>query len=173
MAADDTPVETTADGRWVVVDGRRWRASDPSIPEALRTELVGELMDARRAVGAARRAGDEGAERNARDRVHAANVALGERGHPWWDEPTATSRDERIAATIEALASRRGERTFCPSDVARVVGGDSWRRSMDDVRVVLRHMAGSGDVEVLQRGRRLGHDDEWRGPIRVRRALAD
>ena len=42
-------------------------------------------MDARRAVGAAARAGDAEAERDARARVHAAKVDLGERGPTWWD----------------------------------------------------------------------------------------
>ena len=77
--------ERTPDGRYIVVDGRRWRASDPRLPEQRRQELVDELMAARRAVGAAKRAGDEEAERAARDRVHAAKVALGERGRPWWE----------------------------------------------------------------------------------------
>ncbi len=80
--------EKTPDGRYVIIDGRRWRATDPSIPESRRKELVSELMSARRAVGAAKRAGDEHAERRARDRVHAAKVALGERGEPWWEEPS-------------------------------------------------------------------------------------
>jgi hypothetical protein len=79
------PPEKTPDGRYVVIDGRRWRATDPSIPEERRRELVGELMSARRAVGAAKRAGDPVAERSARDRVHAAKVALGERGPKWWE----------------------------------------------------------------------------------------
>ena len=77
--------EKTPDGRYVVIDGRRWRATDPAIPEARRKELVSELMSARRAVGAAKKAGDAAAEREARDRVHAAKVALGERGEPWWE----------------------------------------------------------------------------------------
>lgn len=79
--------ERTPDGRYIVVNGRRWRASDPGLPEARRQELVDELMSARRAVGAAKRAADPEAERAARDRVHAAKVALGERGTPWWEEP--------------------------------------------------------------------------------------
>jgi uncharacterized protein len=82
-----TAPERTPDGRYIVVDGRRWRASDPGLGEARRAELVSELMSARRAVGAAKRAGDPVAERAARDRVHAAKVALGERGTPWWIEP--------------------------------------------------------------------------------------
>jgi hypothetical protein len=80
-----TDPERTPDGRYIVVDGRRWRASDPRLPEERRQELVNELMEARRAVGAAKRAGDAEAERAARARVHAAKVALGERGKPWWE----------------------------------------------------------------------------------------
>ncbi len=79
--------ERTPDGRYIVVNGRKWRASDPGLPVGRRQELVNELMDARRAIGAAKRADDHEAERAARDRVHAAKVALGERGTPWWEEP--------------------------------------------------------------------------------------
>ena len=81
--------ERTPDGRYIVVNGRRWRASDPNLPEERRRELVAELMSARRAVKAATAGGDENAERAARERVHAAKVALGERGTPWWEEPRA------------------------------------------------------------------------------------
>lgn len=79
--------ERTPDGRYVIIDGRRWRATDPSIPEERRQELVHELMSARRAVGAAKRKDDAEAERAARARVHAAKVALGERGPKWWERP--------------------------------------------------------------------------------------
>lgn len=77
-------VERTEDGRYVVVDGRRWRATNPNLSEERRRELVAELMAARRAVRAAKGAGDEEALREARRRVHEAKVALGERGPPWW-----------------------------------------------------------------------------------------
>lgn len=87
MGAGD--VERTPDGRHVVSDGRRWRASDPSLPEERRQELVDELMRARRAVGVAKRAADAEAERLARARVHAAKVGLGERGPTWWERPGA------------------------------------------------------------------------------------
>jgi hypothetical protein len=82
-----TEPSRTPDGRYIVVNGRRWRASDPGLSEERRAELVSELMSARRAVGAAKRADDAGAERAARDRVQAAKVALGERGPAWWDVP--------------------------------------------------------------------------------------
>jgi len=80
-------MEETPDGRYIVVNGRRWRKSDPSLPEERRTELVADLMQARRDVGAAKRAGDEAAIAEARSRVHSAKVALGERGPPWWEQP--------------------------------------------------------------------------------------
>ena len=84
------PPERTPDGRYIVVDGRRWRASDPAIPEARRAELTRVLMAWRREVRRTR--GTEG-EAAARAGVHAAKVALGERGTPWWEQ----SDDERRA----------------------------------------------------------------------------
>lgn len=86
-------VEHTADGRYVVIDGRRWRATDPSLPDDVAAGLRRELMSARRDVGAALRAQDAEAERAARARVHRAKTALGERGTPWWEQ----SADERRA----------------------------------------------------------------------------
>lgn len=84
------PPEKTPDGRYVVIDGRRWRATDPSIPEERRQELVRELMQARRDVGLANRSGDIAAEADARARVHAAKVALGERGPKWWERDVSS-----------------------------------------------------------------------------------
>lgn len=83
MAADP-PV--TPDGRYFVVRGRLWRKSNPALPETERVALVKALMDARRAVGAARRASDPVAEAAARKRVDEAKHALGERGAVWWHD---------------------------------------------------------------------------------------
>ena len=52
MATAEPPARTE-DGHSVVITGRRWRATDPAIPESFRQELVDELMSARRAVKAA------------------------------------------------------------------------------------------------------------------------
>ncbi|MFJ3659961.1 hypothetical protein ACIPPM_05760 [Streptomyces sp. NPDC090119] len=78
-----SPPEKTPDGHFVVINGRRWRATDPDVPEDTAARLRRHLMAARRAV---RDAKDEKAERAARDRVQRAKVALGERGTPWWEE---------------------------------------------------------------------------------------
>jgi len=97
--------ERTPDGRYVVVDGRRWRATDPDVPEDAAAELRRLLMAARRDVGAALRAGDADAERTARARVHAAKTALGERGTPWWDQ-APEERRARWEAGLAALRER-------------------------------------------------------------------
>ncbi|MFD6296575.1 hypothetical protein ACFWFU_17380 [Streptomyces sp. NPDC060235] len=100
MTADTGP-DRTPDGRYVVVGGRRWRATDPQIPEDVAARLRSHLMAARRAVAAARRAEDPEAERAARTRVHRSKVALGERGTPWWEQSDA----ERRARWREGLAA--------------------------------------------------------------------
>ena len=153
--------------RHLVVDGRRWRASDPGIPPALRTELVHELMAARRAVRAG--AGDPEALAAARRRVHDAKVALGERGAPWWEPAPVEAARERIASTIRTLLGHRpSEATICPSDVARVVASPSWRGSMALVRDVASGLATTGEVEVRQRGRPVD-PVAARGPLRYAR----
>ena len=76
----------TPDGRYFVVRGRLWRCTDPALPAPERDRLTRALMRARAAVGRARRAGDADAERAARAEVHAAKVALGERGPVWWTD---------------------------------------------------------------------------------------
>lgn len=87
-------MEHTSDGRHVVIKGRRWRATDPDIPEEVAARLRKQLMAARRAVGAALRSEDPVAERAARDQVQRAKVALGERGTPWWEQ-SANERQAR------------------------------------------------------------------------------
>lgn len=79
----------TPDGRYIVVRGRLWRASNPALPSADRTALVDALMAARRAVGRARLAGDRTAEHGAHVAVNIAKTALGERGPPWWTDGAA------------------------------------------------------------------------------------
>ncbi|NDK32487.1 DUF3253 domain-containing protein [Nesterenkonia haasae] len=148
--------ERTDDGRYIIVKGQKWRASDPAIPEGLRAELVKELMTARRLV---KTRGDE-----VRFRVHDAKVALGERGEPWW-APTDDGRSERIAATIRSLLRHRDGSSICPSDAARVVGGENWRELMAQVRQVAGALSSQGQISITQKGQPVAVDA--RGPIRL------
>jgi hypothetical protein len=77
---------TTPDGRYFVVRGRLWRATNPALPEAVRIALVQQLMDARRAVKAALGAQNAARLAQARAEVDAAKIALGERGPVWWTD---------------------------------------------------------------------------------------
>ncbi|MBA1232541.1 hypothetical protein G7013_23105 [Pseudomonas viridiflava] len=77
---------TTPDGRYFVVKGQLWRCSNPSLEEDERQRLVNALMDARRAVKAAKASGDAEQLEQARAEVDAAKVALGERGPVWWED---------------------------------------------------------------------------------------
>ncbi|QPG04737.1 hypothetical protein IT774_11060 [Salinimonas marina] len=76
----------TPDGRYMVVRGRLWRVSNPHLSEDKRESYVKSLMSARREVKAAKSANDDARLKAARDSVHAAKVALGERGPVWWDD---------------------------------------------------------------------------------------
>lgn len=89
----------TPDGRYIVVDGRLWRASNPALPDTVRQGLVEALMAARRAVKAALEAGDPDALGSARSRVHSAKEALGERGEVWWDDGAPDLNRRRIGNT--------------------------------------------------------------------------
>lgn len=76
----------TPDGRYLIVRGRLWRAANPHLAPEAKAHAIQALMGARRAVNAALRAGDKEAEKEARAHVHAAKVALGERGPVWWKD---------------------------------------------------------------------------------------
>jgi len=157
--AENEPSRTD-DGRYLVIDGRRWRASDPAIPEPLRQELVAELMAARRDVRTE--------AETARPRVQDAKVALGERGDPWW-QPTPDGQRERLAATIRALLRHRAETaTICPSDAARVVGGERWRELMDTARDVAAELVEQGTIVAQQQGKVVELNGA-RGAIRLAR----
>ena len=87
----------TPDGRYFVVKGRLWRTTDPHLAPEARQVLVDALMRARRAVGVAKKAGDQEAERAARADVDAAKRGLGERGPVWWTDG-APDYNRRMAA---------------------------------------------------------------------------
>lgn len=94
--------ERTADGRFIIVRGRRWRATDPSLDEDTAAALRSELGRARSALRTAR---DPGRIAAWRARVQLAKEGLGERGEAWW-EMSRTARSERAQQRLDALRER-------------------------------------------------------------------
>jgi hypothetical protein len=73
-----------------------------------------------------------------------------------------------ICHTILALVRQRGpEKTICPSEVARALGGQDWRPWMDEVRSRGVELALAGDIVITQQGNILPLD-HIKGPIRFR-----
>lgn len=164
-----TPGDDDDERRYLLIDGRRWRRSDPSIPPALRQQLVNELMAARRAVKTALAGDDDAMLKQARARVNDAKLALGERGRAWWLPANSEAQRQRLAAAIRALLRQRAaEKTICPSEAARIVGAASWRELMPMVRDVATELAEAGWLEITQRGQVV--TPPYRGAIRLRRA---
>ena len=92
--------EPADDERWLVVDGRRWRRQDPSLPDDVRRALLSHLGRGRSGVRAAR--GDDDALARTRRRTQLAKEGLGERGEPWWEQ-SADQRRARWEAALTAL----------------------------------------------------------------------
>ncbi|HEY0084893.1 MAG TPA: hypothetical protein VGB65_03180 [Allosphingosinicella sp.] len=90
---------TTPDERYIVVNGRLWRASNPHLAPDIRQALVDDLMNSRRAVKAALNAENPEALRLARSQVQAAKEALGERGGVWWTDGAPDLNRRLIANT--------------------------------------------------------------------------
>ncbi|WP_267423987.1 MULTISPECIES: biopolymer transporter Tol [unclassified Curtobacterium] len=93
------------DEHFFVVDGRRWRRTDPAVPEEIAAALRSHLGRGRNAVKQAKRAGDDAALEAARHRNGLAKHGLGERGPVWWERPEAdrVADAERARAELDAL----------------------------------------------------------------------
>lgn len=98
------------DEHFFVVDGRRWRRTDPAIPEDVAAALRSHLGHGRNAVRRTRRDGDDEALAAARRRNGLAKHGLGERGPEWWTRPEA----DRVADAERALAVLDGAQSDEP-----------------------------------------------------------
>ena len=72
-------------------------------------------------------------------------------------------------ALLDLLARRARGATVCPSEAARVVGGEQdWRPLMEPARAAARRLVARGEVEITQGGKVIDGSTA-KGPIRVRR----
>lgn len=74
----------------------------------------------------------------------------------------------RIAEKILSVATSRGTgKSTCPSEVARMLFPDDWRKHMKSVVDVAVHLQGRGKVVITQKGQPIDVD-HIKGPIRIR-----
>ncbi|NYE36310.1 hypothetical protein F4692_001414 [Nocardioides cavernae] len=88
--------------KWLVVDGRRWRRTDPAIPADALERLKSHLGRGRSGV---RTATSDAELRATRHRTQLAKVGLGERGTAWWEQTDAERRErwESALRDLDAL----------------------------------------------------------------------
>ncbi|RYD80830.1 MAG: DUF3253 domain-containing protein [Sphingobacteriales bacterium] len=73
-----------------------------------------------------------------------------------------------ISKTILDVACKRGpDKSTCPSEIARMLFGDEWRREMGQVREIAIDLHREGKVVITQKG--LPVDvDHIKGPVRIK-----
>ena len=72
-----------------------------------------------------------------------------------------------ITAAIRDLTAARGPaKSICPSEVARLLGGDDWRDLMPAVRDAAAELSDAGDVRVTRGGEPVDPRNPC-GPIRI------
>jgi len=104
-ASQKPTLEKKSDGHYIIVNGRRWRATDPLIPDAVLAELKHYLAKGRSGVRAKGGIGREDDEhvKLARARTGLAKLGLGERGKPEWWNTTDEDRKARWERALHEL----------------------------------------------------------------------
>ncbi|MBB2964195.1 DUF3253 domain-containing protein [Methylobacterium sp. R2-1] len=76
-----------------------------------------------------------------------------------------------IEETMLRLVSERGaDKTCCPSEIARALGGphpDGWSPLMQPVRRVAVRLTKEGRVQILRKGKPVDDPDDFRGIYRL------
>ncbi|KRE94211.1 hypothetical protein ASG76_12600 [Nocardioides sp. Soil774] len=98
----------TEDEKWLVVDGRRWRRTDPAIPADKLARLKSHLGRGRSGVRTATTDEELAATRH---RTQLAKTGLGERGPKWWEQSDAERRQRWTSALAELDALDGGRDT--------------------------------------------------------------
>jgi hypothetical protein len=73
-------------------------------------------------------------------------------------------------AILELTAAREPGKTICPSEAARLIGGDGWRARMGEVRAVAVRLAQAGRIVITRKGKPVNPAD-FKGVYRLRRPL--
>ncbi len=87
------------------------------------------------------------------------------------NQKTAESDVQLEAAILELLSERGRDKTICPSEAARLVGGkgsrDDWESLMEPARAAARRLVAAGRIVITQKGQ-IVDPSTAKGPIRLR-----
>ena len=108
-STEDGTDPAAMDERWLTIKGRRWRRTDPCLPEDVVEALKSHLGRGRSGVKIAKKNSDDALVAAARRRVGLAKHGLGERGPYWWDDREA-DRIARARSALEELDGLDGAR---------------------------------------------------------------
>jgi hypothetical protein len=86
-------------------------------------------------------------------------------------EKPAQTDSQLEAAILSLLAERGRDKTICPSEAAKAVGGKDtrhdWESLMEPARAAARRLVGAGRIVITQKGR-VVDPSTAKGPIRLR-----
>lgn len=71
---------------------------------------------------------------------------------PWFPGLTL-SRGEIKHAILECVTERGAGKSICPSEAARRLDPEDWRRLMKPVRNVAKALAAEGHIEIMRKGK--------------------
>jgi len=75
---------------------------------------------------------------------------------------------EKISDKILSVAAQRGkEKSTCPSEIARMLFPDDWRKYMNDIRDIAIDLQHQGKVTITQKGEAIDVS-RIKGPIRIK-----
>ncbi|MFC3414651.1 DUF3253 domain-containing protein [Algoriphagus hitonicola] len=72
-----------------------------------------------------------------------------------------------LKTAILEMCRKRGEASFCPSEVVRQLYPEDWRNFMDEVRAEAMTLYRLGEILVTQAGIAVDPQKEPNGPIRI------
>jgi len=74
------------------------------------------------------------------------------------------------AVILEKLSERDAGKSICPSDAAKALDPEAWRRQLGRVRATAIGMARQGRLVIIKKGKPVDPDD-FKGVIRLRLPL--
>lgn len=83
------------------------------------------------------------------------------------DEKSETQGTNTVREAILSLIAARGEgKTICPSEAARQVSPQNWRRLLGDVRAEAVRLARQGEIAIYRKGKPVD-PETFRGVYRL------